>query len=221
MLLKNRDMWEQGFLQLLTLWVNFCPVTSQKQLSRALAYKQVKHLKYATIFRVKHFIWDSSTTSMSHTVPSCFMKSLCSCYNRKSYFVEMLYLIYLIRCKCSYGYHGFGFSELINIPVYFCVAWVVGQTNFLLSMMPQYFLIPSAPCILADVQCFFPSELKQLKFCMVFLKLLNTQDQLLEVVSVPYKCLSCILIATVLNIRAFFPSAFWKVDFFFDYSSVT
>lgn len=51
----------------------------------------------------------------------------------------------------------------------------------------------------------FPSEIKQLKFWMVFCKLLNTQDELLEVVPVPYKCLSCILIAIVLNIRVFSP----------------
>lgn len=25
------------------------------------------------------------------------------------------------RGKCFHGYHGFGFSELINIPVYLCV----------------------------------------------------------------------------------------------------
>lgn len=56
----------------------------------------------------------------------------------------------------------------------------------------------------------FPSEMKQLKFCMVFRKLLNTQDQLLQVVSVPYKSLFCILIAIVLNVRGVFPLLFEK-----------
>lgn len=49
---------------------------------------------------------------------------------------------------------------------------------------------------------------------MVFRKLLNTQDQLLQVVSVPYKSLFCILIAIVLNIRGVFPLLFEKCGFF-------
>lgn len=33
-----------------------------------------------------------------------------------------------------YGYHRvFGFPELINIPVYFCGAGIVGQAHFLLK----------------------------------------------------------------------------------------
>lgn len=50
-----------------------------------------------------------------------------------------------------------------------------------------------------------PSEMKQLHFWyFVFYTLLNTQDQLLEVIPVPCTVLSCILIAIVLNIRVFF-----------------
>lgn len=75
-LLKSRDMWEQGFLQLLTLWVNFCAVTSQKQIPLAPAYTQIKHLNSATIFSVKHFIWNCSIAGMARAVPQGFKKSL-------------------------------------------------------------------------------------------------------------------------------------------------
>ena len=48
--------------------------------------------------------------------------------------MELLRLIDLIGCKFFNGYRGFGFSELINVPVYFCVALVVRQAHFLLKI---------------------------------------------------------------------------------------
>lgn len=126
----------------------------------------------------------------------------------------MLYLIYLVRCKCSYGYHGFGFLWANKYSSLFLCCMSSWANTFPFEYDASIFSNTFSSLHTSRCAVLFPSELKQLKFCMVFLKLLNTQDQLLEVVPVPYKCLSCILIAIVLNIRAFFPSSFWKVNFF-------
>lgn len=56
----------------------------------------------------------------------------------------------------------------------------------------------------------FPAETKQLQFYVVLNKLSDTKDELLEVVSVHYKSLFSILVAIVLNIRAFFTVLFEK-----------
>lgn len=138
--------------------------------------------------------------------------------------MELLYLIYWIRSKCSYGYYGFGFSELINIPV--CLSCCFNTwtwTHFLLKIVRCLSIGAFSPLHADRCVVLSPFEMKQLHFWyFVFCKLLNIQDQLLEVVPVPCTVLSCILIAIVLNIRVcFFSSAFWKVIFLGrDYSSV-
>lgn len=130
--------------------------------------------------------------------------------------MKLLYVLYWIRYKCSYRYYGFGFSELINIPGYFFAVWILGHKHIFFWKQLDALVFLGAFSSLHASRCvvLFPSEMKQLKlWYFAFCKLLNTQDQVLEVIPVPCTGLSCILVAIVLNIRVFFSSAFWKVIF--------